>query len=108
MPSRLEQLREHLKSRPNDPFVRYAIGIELKNAGQSAEARAAFAELIRSNPEYVPTYYHFGQTLEQLSEFEEAVKIYETGIVTAKAAGDAHAAEELARALQSLRELSGG
>lgn len=105
MTSRLDQLRAFLISRPHDPFVQYAIGIELKNAGQLREAEQAFAGLCQKQPEYVPTYYHYGQTLEALGEFQAAVKVYENGIERAKTAGDAHAASELQGALNLARDL---
>lgn len=105
MPPSLEQLQAFLKTRPDDPFLKYAIAIELKNSNSPEKARQAFALLAQQHPSYVPTYYHWGQTLELLGRQEEAVSVYEEGITVAQAAGDAHAAEELQRALTLLRDL---
>ncbi len=103
MGSRLEQLRAHLKNRPTDPFLRYAVGIELKNENQLAEAAAAFESLVIDSPAYVPTYYHLGQTLEALSRPEEALSRYEQGIARAAEAKDSHAAQELSQAAHLLK-----
>lgn len=105
MPPSLDQLRSFLRARPHDPFLKYAIAIELKNSGATAEARAAFETLAQEHPHYVPTYYHWGQALEFLGEQEEALSVYRRGIETATRAGDAHAASELQRALSALQDL---
>ncbi|MBN8548320.1 MAG: tetratricopeptide repeat protein [Deltaproteobacteria bacterium] len=101
----LEQLQAFLKTRPDDPFLKYAIAIELKNLGQTQQAEAAFAALATEHPQYVPTYYHWGQTLELLGRPEDGVATYERGIGIARQAGDSHAAEEMQRALMLLKDL---
>ena len=105
MTGRIEQLKLHLQSRPNDPFLRYAIGIELKNENRLTEALGTLQSLAQDCPAYVPTYYHLGQVLEALSRPEEALAIYEQGIDRASQAKDAHAAEELTPAATMVRDL---
>jgi tetratricopeptide (TPR) repeat protein len=102
MSDRIAQLRKHLESNPRDPFLRYAIAIELKGSGALEEALSVFEELQRSDPDYVPTYYHLGQTLEALDRSDEAGAVYRAGIEAAKKQGNGHAAAELQAAADIL------
>ena len=99
MSPRIAQLRSFLELRPNDPFVHYALALELKQAGEAAESEVRFREVLQRFPEYVPTYFHFGQLLEELGQTDEARTIYERGIACAARCGDSHAERELRGAL---------
>ena len=50
--SRVETLKKFIAAHPADPFPRYGLAQEYKNAGQLAEARAEFAALMRDHPDY--------------------------------------------------------
>ena len=42
-PSRIEMLQAFIAQKPRDPFPRYALALEYKNAGRLEDARATFA-----------------------------------------------------------------
>jgi tetratricopeptide (TPR) repeat protein len=101
---RLEQLRKARQQRPEDPFLTYAIAIELVNEGLDAEARPLFEELLERHQSYVPTYLHAGMLFERGEETRRAKEIYMRGIEVAQSAGNSHAASELRGALAALPE----
>ena len=73
--------------------------MELKGAGQLAEAWTAFAELVDQFPDYVPTYFQAGATLLALGRKDDAAAMYRKGIEVATRRGDQHARRELESAL---------
>ena len=102
--SRLETLKKFMAARPADPFPRYGLAQEYKNAGQLAEARAEFETLMREHPDYTAAYLHAGNVLIALGERDEARAVFERGIETCRRRGDGHAMSELAGALSTLDE----
>lgn len=101
-PSRIEMLQSFIAQKPRDPFPRYALALEYKNAGRLDDAHATFAELIAVDPNYVATYLHAGNVLLALGRREDARTTYQSGIAAATRASDAHARGELEGALASL------
>ena len=99
---RLEAFRKLVERNPHDPFARYSVAMGLRGAGRTAEALEAFAELARLNPDYVPTYLMWGQTLEMMDRGEEAGQVYDRGIRAAREAGNDHALSELTQAREAL------
>ena len=95
-------LQSFIAQKPRDPFPRYALALEYKNAGRLDEAQQKFAELIELDPGYTATYLHAGNVLVTLGRRDEARTTYEAGIVAAVRAGDTHARGELEGALASL------
>lgn len=102
--SRVEVLKKFVAAHPADPFPRYGLAQEYKNAGQLAEARSEFAALMRDHPDYTAAYLHAGNVLIALGERAEARAIFERGIEACRRRGDGHAMSELAGALSSLEE----
>jgi tetratricopeptide (TPR) repeat protein len=96
---RAELLRGQIELRPNDPFPRYALALELREQGALSEAIAELQKVVAEFPTYVPSYYHLGQLLEADGELDAAREIYEQGIQVASESGDAHALSELKGAL---------
>lgn len=72
---------------------------EYKNAGNLEQAIAEFRQLLASDANYGPAYYHGGQTLEQLGRMEEARSLYAEGIAATTRTGDSHTRSELEAAL---------
>jgi tetratricopeptide (TPR) repeat protein len=99
---RITALKVFIDQRPDDPFPRYALGMELKGAGDLAGAATAFRDLAARVPGYVATYLQLGQVLEQLGELDEARSVLTTGIKQAEKAGNAHALSEMEGLLGSL------
>jgi tetratricopeptide (TPR) repeat protein len=102
MPSRLESIQKIVEQSPNDPFARYGLAMELKNLGRHEEAHAAFEELERRHPEYVPQFLMHANLLTELRRPDEARACLERGIAAARKAGNQHALGEMQSALDQL------
>ena len=90
--SRVETLKKFIAAHPSDPFPRYGLAQEYKNAGQLAEARAEFETLMHDHPDYTAAYLHAGNVLLALGE---------RGVEVCRRRGDGHAMSELEGALSS-------
>lgn len=101
--SRLETIRKIVEQSPNDPFPRYGLAMELKNAGQHEDALATFVELERRCPDYVAQYLMHANLLGDLKRAPDASAVLERGIKVARQAGNAHALGEMQQALDALR-----
>ena len=99
--SRVDALKKFIAARPGDPFPRYGLAQEYKNAGQLAEARAEFDLLMRDHPDYTAAYLHAGNVLLALGERDEARATFERGIDACRRRGDGHAMSELEGALSA-------
>jgi tetratricopeptide (TPR) repeat protein len=103
MPSqRIDQLHRFLESSPADPFLHHALALELIKQGNDADAEKHFRSNLDVSPEYVATYYHLGKLLERDGRAEEAIGMYERGMIVARAAGDGHTYNELQAAYEDL------
>ena len=100
--SRIDVIRKIAESQPNDPFPRYGLAMEYKNAGHAEEAHATFSELEAKWPEYVAAYLMHGNLLASMHRLQEVRALYEKGSVAARKKGDGHAAGELESALDTL------
>jgi tetratricopeptide (TPR) repeat protein len=95
-------LKAFIAQRPADPFPRYGLALEFKNAGRLEEAHEVFAALMNDHPTYTAAYLHAGNTAIALGRPDDARAIYARGVDACKAAGDGHALGELEGALASL------
>jgi tetratricopeptide (TPR) repeat protein len=102
MPSRIEMLRAFIAQRPQDPFPRYALALEHKNAGDLELAWDVFRGLIENHADYTAAYLHAGTTLLALGRRGEAREILENGLAVCRRRGDHHAAGELEGVLAGL------
>jgi tetratricopeptide (TPR) repeat protein len=94
-PSRLEQLRTMLAEEPGDAFVRYAIALELKRAGDMAGAAKDLHALITEYPKYIACYYQLALILADLGRVNEAVDACDAGALQCLVTGDRKARAEL-------------
>lgn len=101
---RIEKLLEFLKDSPGDSFLQHALALEYIKAGNDADARRLFDEILMREPEYVGSYYHLAKLLERINEMEEAIITYNKGMEEAKKAGDNHAYNELRAALEEIED----
>jgi tetratricopeptide (TPR) repeat protein len=101
-PSRIELLRSFIAQRPDDPFPRYGLAMEHKNAGRLADAKAEFETLLAAHADYVPAYLHAGATLVALGLVADAREVYRRGVEAAIRKSDGHARGELEAALVAL------
>jgi len=102
MPSRREKIEALLADDPGDTFLRYSLALELIKESQSQRGLALLDELMREAPAYVPAFFQSGQILAGMGRTDEARGALRSGIEAARAAGDAHAAGEMAEFLASL------
>ena len=90
------------EANPKDPFPRYGLAIELKNAKRLEDAERTFSELMASFPDYTPAYLHAGNVLVELGRREAAAAVYRRGIEACARKRDGHAMSELETALATL------
>jgi len=100
--TRRQKLEEFLTKNPNDAFSRYGIALECVKEGDSAAAESHFRTLIETNPDYVPGYQMYAQTLVQNERREDAKAILTQGIQTAIRQGNQHARSEMEALLSEL------
>lgn len=101
--SRREILEQFVAARPADAFARYGLALECAKLGDDRAAATHFQHLVEKHPDYVATYFQYGQFLAKLGREAEARKMLSAGIVVAQRAGDIHARDEMQAALNSLR-----
>jgi len=100
--TRRQKLEEFLTKNPNDAFSRYGIALECVKEGDSAAAESHFRTLIETNPDYVPGYQMYAQTLVQNERSEDAKAILTQGIQAAIRQGNEHARSEMEALLSEL------
>jgi len=100
--TRLEVLKSMVAQNPRDSFSRYGLAMEYRNRGDLDAAMGEFQALMAADPDYVPAYFHSGQTLEKLGRVEEAREIYQRGVEAAARKGDHHGGSEMQAALDML------
>lgn len=99
--TRLAKLLEFLESDPNDPFVLYALATEYNTSNDIEKALEYYLKLIADHPDYVGTYYHLGKLYQKVEKTEQALVIYQKGMVVARSKRDMHAFSELQGAYNS-------
>lgn len=102
--NRIDKLKEFLKTSPTDSFLQHALALELIKENDDAAAKVLFNSILEREPTYVGSYYHLGKLLERNNELEAAKKVYEKGMLEAKAAKDNHSYNELMGAWEDLEE----
>jgi predicted Zn-dependent protease len=100
--ARIDVIKKIVEQQPNDPFPRYGLAMEYKNAGMAEEAHATFTELTTRWPDYVAAYLMHGNLLAAMHKLDDARGVYEKGIAAARRKGDGHALSELESALHNL------
>jgi predicted Zn-dependent protease len=100
--SRRQKLEEFLVKNPNDVFTRYGLALECVKEGDLAGAESNFRALIQANPDYVPGYQMYAQTLAQNDRGEDAKSILVQGIQAAIRQGNQHARSEMEGLLADL------
>jgi predicted Zn-dependent protease len=100
--TRRQKLEQFLAQNPNDAFSLYGIALECLREGDMAAAEAHFKTLLEANPEYVPGYQMYAQTLAQNNRVEEAKAVLGRGIAAANRQGNQHARSEMEGLLEQL------
>ncbi|HEX7506300.1 MAG TPA: hypothetical protein VF550_05975 [Polyangia bacterium] len=95
-------LRSFAEKRPQDPFPRYALAMELKTSGDSEGAWRVFESLIAEHADYIASYAPAGEVLAGLGRLEEARALYGKGMEACAQKNDAHTRDHLEAALDAL------
>ena len=99
---RVAMLNEILTQNPNDAFARYGLAMEYSKQGDFDRALAEFAILVEHDPNYTPGYFMAAQTLVRAERNEEAKKMLQQGIASARRTGNLHAQSEMEAMLGEL------
>jgi tetratricopeptide (TPR) repeat protein len=102
--SRIEQLHELIKEDPEDPFLRYALGLEHLKMNDLDTALTLFRAITERFPDYLATYYQLGKILETLKSPQNALSAYRAGIQVALQQQNMHALAELRTAAELLQD----
>src|SRR5690242_5582651 len=100
--TRRQKLEQFLLQNPDDAFSRYGIALECLREGDIPGAEAHFKALLEANPDYVPGYQMYAQTLAEHSRAAEAKQLLSKGIAAAGRQGNQHARSEMEGLLAQL------
>ena len=100
--TRRQKLEDFLAKNPSDAFTRYGIALECVREGDLLSAESHFKTLLQSNPDYVPGYQMYAQTLAQNQRPDDAKSVLTEGIKAAIRQGNQHARSEMEGLLMEL------
>jgi len=100
--TRRQKLEDFLAKNPNDAFTRYGIALECVREGDLPSAESHFKTLLQSNPDYVPGYQMYAQTLAQNQRPDDAKSVLTEGIKAAIRQNNQHARSEMEGLLMQL------
>ena len=100
--SRRAQIEAMLAQEPDDPELRYMLGMEHVSAGDDDAAARCFDELVRRAPDYPPAYHQGARALQRLDRVADAKAMLQRGIPVALARPDTHTAGEMQQLLELL------
>ena len=98
---RLEELIKMAGNEPDDPFLVYAIAMELR-LENPPKALEYLEDLLVRFSGYLPAYYQAGKLYEDLGNDEAAKDAYRRGMSLAEKSGDLKTFQELKSALELL------
>jgi predicted Zn-dependent protease len=101
---RIAALNEILTENPKDAFARYGLAMEYSKQGDFDRALAEFSILLENHPDYTAGYFMAAQTLNQAAKVDEARKMLQNGIASARRTGNLHAQSEMEAMLAELGE----
>lgn len=100
---RINKLKELKELNPRDPFPIYGLALEFIEQNP-IESATYFLELMDNFPDYLPSYYHYGQLLVAQGDLLKAKTIYRAGILLAEKQHDLKTKAELATALLDIED----
>src|SRR6267143_2059396 len=92
---RIAALNDVLTQNPNDTFARYGLAMEYSKQGDLDRALAEFSILLQANPDYTAGYFMAAQTLARAGRTDDAKKMLQDGIASARRTGNLHAQSEM-------------
>jgi predicted Zn-dependent protease len=100
--SRRQKLEEMLAVDPNDPFLHYALALELVKLGERIAGLKRLSEMSVQFPDHVPALFRRGQLLAEDGDAAAARDVLNQGIRVALRVGDEHAVAEMRELLETL------
>ena len=100
---RINYLSSLLSSQPDDPFIRYALALEVLKDDLSLSMKH-FDVLLEKFPDYLPTYYQVSSILIDMDHLEKAKEILIKGIALADNLGENKTKSELKSLYDNLLE----
>ena len=79
-------IQELMQEEPDEPFHRYALGLEYRNY-EPEKAIKIWEDLVAVSPDYLPVYYPLAELLGDESRFEAGLEYCEKGIKVATLQG---------------------
>jgi predicted Zn-dependent protease len=101
---RLAQLRQMLIEEPGDLFIRYAIALELKRAGDMEEAMNGLNAILAEEPKHIASYYQLALIQAELGHTQQAIRTCEAGALECLVTGDRKARAELLELREALAD----
>ncbi len=101
---RIGQLRAMLAEEPGDLFIRYAIALELKRAGNMEQAIEDLFTILLEEPEHIASYYQLALMLADTGKTQQAIETCEAGAMRCLVTGDRKARAELLELKNTLTE----
>lgn len=99
---RIAALNDILTQNPKDSFARYGLAMEYSRQGDFDRALAEFSILLENHPDYTAGYFMAAQTLVRAERVDDARKMLQEGIATARRTGNLHAQSEMEAMLGEL------
>lgn len=99
---RLDALLAMVARDPTDAFCLYGVAQECAKLGRAADALGWYDRCLAADPSYAYACFHKARALEELDRVDDAIATLRDGLARAKAAGDGHAAAEIASYLDQL------
>ncbi len=100
---KVAMLTEILAQNPKDAFARYGLAMEYAGRGDFHDAFAQFELLLEANPDYVPGYQMYAQTLEKAGRIDDAMVQLSRGIDCALRVDNQLALNEMSAMLDELK-----
>lgn len=101
---RLQQLESMLEKDPKDPFLHYAVAVELTAIGNFNEAELKFDNIVQQFPDYLPVYYQAGKLAEIMGKPDKAIRLFSNGIELAQRQHNKKTEGELREALWQISD----
>ncbi len=101
---RIAKLKAFIDQYPADMFSRHALAMEFIKLQRYPEALEAMIALLGADENHSGTYYHLGKLYEQLGDQENAISIYEKGIIIAAKVNANNDLREVKGALSQLKD----
>jgi tetratricopeptide (TPR) repeat protein len=101
--SRLELLRKYVDEEPSDPFNWYSLALE-EQKHNAATAAGIYQHLLKTFPEYIPTYYQAGLLYQQLGNHDLALEILKKGALECEKVQNLKTKREILSVIMEIEE----